>query len=89
MKLLMKYFIILIPIFSFSQINEDFLTTLFIDSTKIQNQEFKLDLAGFINTKGQKIKTPYGKNQYVIDDEDNYFDAVIPEFILSIPRVIH
>jgi hypothetical protein len=69
----MKYLIILIPIFSFSQINEDFLTTLFIDSTKIQNQEFKLDLAGFINTKGQKIKIPYGNNQYVTDDEDNYY----------------
>jgi len=69
----MKYLIFLIPIFSFSQTNEDFLTTLFIDSTKIQNQEFKLDLAGVINTKGQKIKTPYGKDQYVIDDEDNYY----------------
>jgi len=25
----------------------------------------------------------------MIDDEDNYFDAEIPEFVLSIPRVIH
>ena len=72
MKLVMKYLIILIPIFSFSQINEDFLTTLFIDSTKIQNQEFKLDLAGFINTEGQKFKTTTAwPNEYVVDDEYN------------------
>jgi uncharacterized protein affecting Mg2+/Co2+ transport len=25
----------------------------------------------------------------MIDDEDNYFDATIPEFVLTIPRVIH
>jgi uncharacterized protein affecting Mg2+/Co2+ transport len=25
----------------------------------------------------------------MIDDEDNYFDAKIPEFVLTIPRVIH
>ena len=38
------------------------------------------------------IETSFGtmKGSYhMIDDEDNYFDAVIPEFILSIPRVIH
>jgi uncharacterized protein affecting Mg2+/Co2+ transport len=25
----------------------------------------------------------------MIDDEENYFDAIIPEFVLTIPRVIH
>jgi len=25
----------------------------------------------------------------MIDDADNYFEAEIPEFVLSVPRVIH
>ena len=46
----------------------------------------------FQYTSGTMIETSFGtmKGSYhMIDDEDNYFDAVIPEFILSIPRVIH
>ena len=45
----------------------------------------------FQYTSGTMIETSFGtmKGSYhMIDDEDNYFDAVIPEFILSIPRVI-
>ena len=46
----------------------------------------------FQYTSGTMIETSFGtmKGSYhMIDDEDNYFDAVIPEFVLSIPRVIH
>lgn len=45
------------PIFGFSQINDDFLTLLFVDTVEIKNQDFKLELSGFINTKGTAIKT--------------------------------
>ena len=46
----------------------------------------------FQYTSGTMIETSFGtmKGSYhMIDDEDNYFDAVIPEFVLSIPRVMH
>ena len=46
----------------------------------------------FQYTSGTMIETSFGtmKGSYhMIDDEDNYFDAVIPEFILSIHTVIH
>lgn len=55
-KLLFILFII--PLISFSQ-NNDFLTKLFLDSVEIKNQEFKLKLAGVINTKAQKIDKKY------------------------------
>jgi len=43
-------------------------------------------------TSGAMIETALGtmKGTYqMIDDNERYFDAEIPEFILSIPRVIH
>ena len=46
----------------------------------------------FQYTSGTMIETSLGtmKGSYhMIDDEDNYFDADIPEFVLSTPRVIH
>ena len=46
----------------------------------------------FQYTSGTMIETSLGtmKGSYhMIDDEDNYFDAKIPEFVLTIPRVIH
>ncbi len=46
----------------------------------------------FQYTSGTMIETSLGtmKGSYhMIDDEDNYFDASIPEFVLSTPRVIH
>ena len=46
----------------------------------------------FQYTSGTMIETSFGTmrgSYHMIDDEDNYFDAVIPEFVLSIPRVIH
>ena len=46
----------------------------------------------FQYTSGTMIETSLGtmKGSYhMIDDEDNYFDAIIPEFVLSIPRIIH
>ena len=46
----------------------------------------------FQYTSGAMIETSLGtmKGTYrMIDDNDKYFDAQIPEFILSIPRVIH
>ena len=36
------------------------------------------------------IETSFGTmRKYTIDDDDNYLDAEIPEFVLSIPRVTH
>ena len=46
----------------------------------------------FQYTSGTMIGTSLGtmKGSYhMIDDEDNYFDATIPEFVLSTPRTIH
>jgi|TARA_B100001564_G_C20599883_1_gene652179 ApaG protein len=46
----------------------------------------------FQYTSGTMIETSLGtmKGSYqMIDDEDNYFDAIIPEFVLTVPRVIH
>ena len=46
----------------------------------------------FQYTSGTMIETSFGTmrgSYHMIDDEDNYFDAVIPEFVLSIPRVLH
>tara|TARA_B100000900_G_scaffold344789_1_gene308970 strand:+ start:141 stop:512 length:372 start_codon:yes stop_codon:yes gene_type:complete len=46
----------------------------------------------FQYTSGTMIETSLGtmKGSYhMIDDEDNYFDAPIPEFVLSTPRIIH
>ena len=46
----------------------------------------------FQYTSGTMIETSLGtmKGSYqMIDDEDNYFDANIPEFVLSTPRIIH
>tara|TARA_B100001123_G_C15004449_1_gene904897 strand:+ start:275 stop:655 length:381 start_codon:yes stop_codon:yes gene_type:complete len=46
----------------------------------------------FQYTSGAMIETALGtmKGTYqMIDDNERYFDAEIPEFILSIPRVIH
>ncbi len=46
----------------------------------------------FQYTSGTMIETSLGtmKGSYqMIDDEDNYFDATIPEFVLSTPRIIH
>ena len=46
----------------------------------------------FQYTSGTMIETSFGTmrgSYHMIDDEDNYFAAVIPEFVLSIPRVIH
>ena len=43
-------------------------------------------------TSGTVIETSLGtmKGSYqMIDDADNYFEAEIPEFVLSVPRVIH
>ncbi|CAI8374552.1 MAG: Protein ApaG [Gammaproteobacteria bacterium] len=43
-------------------------------------------------TSGTVLETSLGtmKGSYqMINDSENYFDAVIPEFILTIPRVIH
>tara|TARA_Y100000992_G_scaffold290280_1_gene245634 strand:+ start:67 stop:441 length:375 start_codon:yes stop_codon:yes gene_type:complete len=43
-------------------------------------------------TSGTVIETSLGtmKGSYqMIDDDDNYFEAEIPEFILTIPRIIH
>ena len=46
-----------------------------------------------INTQAaQLLKLSLGtmKGSYqMIDDADNYFEAEIPEFVLSVPRVIH
>ena len=60
-KLLFILFII--PLISSSQHN-DFLTKLFLDSVEIKNQEFKLKLAGVINTKAQMTYGSY----------DDYYD---------------
>ncbi len=46
----------------------------------------------FQYTSGTMIETSLGTmrgSYHMIDDEDNYFDASIPEFVLSTPRVIH
>ena len=46
----------------------------------------------FQYTSGAMIETSLGtmKGTYqMIDDNNRYFDAPIPEFVLSIPRVIH
>ena len=46
----------------------------------------------FQYTSGAMIETSLGtmKGTYqMIDDNEKYFDAQIPEFILSVPRVIH
>ena len=46
----------------------------------------------FQYTSGTMIETSLGtmKGSYhMIDDDDKYFDAIIPEFVLSVPRVIH
>ena len=43
-------------------------------------------------TSGTILETSFGimKGSYqMINDSENYFDAEIPEFILSTPRVIH
>jgi len=43
-------------------------------------------------TSGTILETSFGtmKGSYqMINDSENYFDAKIPEFILSTPRVIH
>ena len=43
-------------------------------------------------TSGTVIETSLGtmRGSYqMIDDSDNYFEAEIPEFVLSIPRVMH
>lgn len=69
----MKYIIFLIPIFSFSQPNDDFLTNLFVDSIEIQNQEFKLDLAGFVNLKAQKVESSSDDDDYYYDNDDDYY----------------
>ena len=46
----------------------------------------------FQYTSGAMIETSLGtmKGTYqMIDDDEKYFDAQVPEFILSVPRVIH
>tara|TARA_B100000949_G_C14281299_1_gene451975 strand:- start:3022 stop:3402 length:381 start_codon:yes stop_codon:yes gene_type:complete len=46
----------------------------------------------FQYTSGAMIETSLGtmKGTYtMIDDDEKHFDAQIPEFILSVPRVIH
>ena len=46
----------------------------------------------FQYTSGTMIETSLGNmkgSYHMIDDEDNYFDATIPEFVLTVPRVIH
>tara|TARA_B100000401_G_C52612901_1_gene627592 strand:+ start:391 stop:762 length:372 start_codon:yes stop_codon:yes gene_type:complete len=46
----------------------------------------------FQYTSGTMIETSLGtmKGSYqMIDDDDNYFDALIPEFVLTVPRIIH
>jgi len=48
-------------------------------------EEFQYTSGTMIETSFRTMKGRY----HMIDDEDNYFDAVIPEFVLSIPRVIH
>ena len=43
----------------------------------------------FQYTSGTMIETSLGtmKGSYhMIDDDDKYFDAIIPEFVLSVPR---
>ena len=43
-------------------------------------------------TSGTVLETSLGtmKGSYqMINDSENYFDAIIPEFVLTIPRVIH
>ena len=43
-------------------------------------------------TSGTILETSFGimKGSYqMINDSENYFDAEIPEFILSTPRIIH
>ena len=61
-KLLLLLFIV--PLLSTSQ-NNDFLTKLFLDSVQIKNQDFKIELAGVINTKAQRIYNSY----------DEYYDS--------------
>ena len=46
----------------------------------------------FQYTSGAMIETSLGtmKGTYkMIDDDEKHFDAQVPEFILSVPRVIH
>lgn len=46
----------------------------------------------FQYTSGTMLETSFGTmrgSYHMIDDNDNYFDALIPEFVLTIPRVIH
>ena len=46
----------------------------------------------FQYTSGTMVETSLGtmKGSYqMIDDDDNYFDALIPEFVLTVPRIIH
>jgi len=47
----------------------------------------------FEYTSGTALSTPVGLNERQLPDwwpEDGlYFDAIIPEFILSVPRVLH
>ena len=57
------FIIFITPLISFSQ-NNDFLTELFLDSVEIKNQDFKLKIAGVINTKAQKVNTK----------SDDYYD---------------
>lgn len=66
--------LLIIPLLSTSQSN-DFLTKLFLDSVQIKNQDFKLELAGVINTKAQKIYKEY--NDYY----DSYESGNISEII--------
>jgi hypothetical protein len=56
--------LLLVPLLSTSQ-NNDFLTKLFLDSVQIKNQDFKIELAGVINTKAQRIYNSY----------DEYYDS--------------
>jgi len=62
----------IIPLISFSQQN-DFLTKLFLDSVQIKNQDFKLELAGVINTKAQKVYTEY----YYGELQTSYISEII------------
>ena len=48
-------------------------------------EEFQYTSCTMIETSLGTMKVSY----HMIDDEDNYFDAAIPEFVLTIPRVIH
>tara|TARA_B110000211_G_scaffold226877_1_gene280967 strand:- start:619 stop:1503 length:885 start_codon:yes stop_codon:yes gene_type:complete len=61
-----------LPFIGFTQNNNDFLTNLFLDSTQIKNQDFKLKLVGFVNPRAQEVK------KY-----DDYIDRNLTDFYFS------